>query len=194
MKTKDLNRLKQGHVQFLKKGFELPKGSPSLAILTCMDARMPVEKIFNLQVGEAFVIRMAAHVVTNEVLGCLEYATIAGVHSIFVLGHTDCAGIKAACDGNDIAHIKNLVEMIQPAVSQVHSDAQSKAGEGRLKPLNNSHHPDFVTNVMQRHLTQSQKRICEKSALLRDLIHQGELSLSGAIYDVMTGAVEFQSD
>ena len=60
-------------------------------IITCMDSRVPVEKIFGLNPGEALVIRNAGNVITEDVLRSV-LAGILEIHTkyIIVLGHTRC--------------------------------------------------------------------------------------------------------
>lgn len=60
-------------------------------ILTCVDSRVPVEKIFNLNPGEALVIRNAGNFINQEsmrsiLLGIFE------IHAkyVIIMGHTRC--------------------------------------------------------------------------------------------------------
>ncbi len=60
-------------------------------ILTCVDSRVPVEKIFNLYPGEALVVRNAGNFINQEcmrsiLLGIFEIH----VKYVIIMGHTRC--------------------------------------------------------------------------------------------------------
>lgn len=79
----------------------LPKHSPFAAVLSCSDARVPVELIFHRAVNELFGVRLAGNVVTTESVGSLSYAARhldGSVKLITVLGHTNCGAVSAAVD------------------------------------------------------------------------------------------------
>jgi len=66
----------------------------STLILTCMDPRIDVYRIFQLKPGDVFVLRNAGNVLTEDVLrGILIAIFIYNIRNIIVLGHTDC-GMK----------------------------------------------------------------------------------------------------
>jgi carbonic anhydrase len=62
-----------------------------LAIVTCMDSRIPVFPIVGLEIGDAHVLRTAGARVTSDVLRSLTLSThVLGTRSVAVIGHTDC--------------------------------------------------------------------------------------------------------
>lgn len=62
-----------------------------LAVVTCMDTRVLVEKALNLRAGDAHILRNAGGLVTDDVLRSLAVSHHAlGVQGIIVMGHTDC--------------------------------------------------------------------------------------------------------
>src|SRR5689334_21795754 len=70
---------------------------PSAAIVTCMDARVPIEAIFDQDVGVLVGVRSAAHVLDRATLASLEFAVdTLGVGLFLVLGHARCAAVGAA--------------------------------------------------------------------------------------------------
>ena len=48
--------------------------APLAAIFGCADSRLAAEIIFDLGLGDAFVVRNAGQVISDSVLGSLEYA------------------------------------------------------------------------------------------------------------------------
>ncbi len=79
-------------------GHPLPLGvKKKLVVLTCMDSRVPVERILGLELGDAEVIRNAGGRVTADVLRSLVVCQdLLGCHTVVVMHHTDCGGQEAA--------------------------------------------------------------------------------------------------
>ncbi len=74
-------------------------------ILTCMDPRIDVHRIFQLKPGETFVLRNAGNIYTQDVLRSVLVAIHKyNIHQIVVLGHLDC-GMKKF-------HLDNLLEKL----------------------------------------------------------------------------------
>jgi len=65
--------------------------SRHVAIVSCMDSRMPVFQILGMGYGEAHVIRNAGGVITDDVIRslCLSQRYL-GTREIILLHHTDC--------------------------------------------------------------------------------------------------------
>lgn len=62
-----------------------------LAVVTCMDSRIPVFPIVGLELGDAHVIRTAGARVTDDVLRSLALSThVLGTRAVAVIAHTDC--------------------------------------------------------------------------------------------------------
>ncbi|SEW10733.1 carbonic anhydrase [Chitinophaga arvensicola] len=155
---------------------------PMAAIVSCMDSRTSAELIFDQGLGDIFSIRLAGAVISDNVLGSLEYACkVAGSKFIVVLGHTKCGAIKGACDAIELGNLTGLLNKISPAVF----------AEKTIKEERNSHNPDFVEAVNNIHVERSVQAIIQQSNILRDMIQKGEIGIIGAIYDVETGVVTF---
>ncbi|NHI91216.1 MAG: hypothetical protein EAX96_01850 [Candidatus Lokiarchaeota archaeon] len=61
------------------------------AILTCIDCRILVEKLFKLEIGEAVVIRTAGNIIDSSILKNLIISIYGlSVNKIILLGHLDC--------------------------------------------------------------------------------------------------------
>ncbi|ATL46618.1 carbonic anhydrase [Chitinophaga caeni] len=155
---------------------------PIAAIVSCMDSRTSAELIFDLGLGDIFSIRLAGNVISEFVLGSLEYAcAVAGSKFIVVLGHTKCGAIKGACDGVKMGNLTPLLSEIQPSI-----DAETTITDNRT-----ASNPDFVSAVTNIHVEHSVKIIMERSPILRELIEEGKVGIIGAVYDVENGAVTF---
>lgn len=156
---------------------------PMAVILSCMDARVPTEAIFDLHLGDVFVLRIAANIVNREVLASIELAChSAGAKLIVILGHTDCATIKMACEPEHIAIHKPLAHKLESAVNWV------KAQQPELVTDSDR----FSHAVTQCHVQLTKQSLYEQSNVLQSLVRDGQVRIIGAIYDVATGKVEFE--
>ena len=150
---------------------------PIAVVVGCSDSRVPPEAVFDLGLGDIFVVRTAGQVLDNASLGSIEYAVEhLGVPLVVVLGHDGCGAVTAAVNGGEApGHIKSLVEFIQPAVDE----AEKVNNEGEL--LNNS--IDNNIKNIQKYLESSEPILSEK-------VQKGELSVVGARYHLDSGAVQ----
>ena len=70
--------------------------TPFAAVFGCSDSRLAAELIFDVGLGDLFVIRNAGQVLAETILGSLEFAVeVIGVPLILILGHDQCGAIKA---------------------------------------------------------------------------------------------------
>jgi carbonic anhydrase len=158
---------------------------PFAAILSCMDSRTSAELIFDLGLGDIFSVRIAGNVISENVLGSLEYATaVVGSRLIVVLGHTNCGAVKGACDNVQLGHITALLEKIKPAIEQETQTKTDRTGD------NNA----FVNSVARLNAQHTAYEIVEKSDIIRKLVEDGTAGIVPAIYDVATGKVTFFED
>ena len=152
--------------------------------LSCIDSRVDVDNIFDLNNGDAFDARVVAGIVDAAILGSLEYATEeAGAKLIVVLGHTHCGGIKGACDDVQLGHLTAALARIRPAVRTVAKTWK----DGEM----NSKNDKFVDAVMRENVKLVRKDIHDHSEVIRELEKKGKVKIVGAAYDVETGKVTF---
>ena len=71
--------------------------SRRLAVLACMDARLPVFQILGLKPGEAHIVRNAGGLATDDALRSLAVSQDIGTHDVAVVHHTHC-GIQSMSD------------------------------------------------------------------------------------------------
>ncbi|MBV8254651.1 MAG: carbonic anhydrase [Chitinophaga sp.] len=155
---------------------------PMAAIVSCMDSRTSAELIFDQGLGDVFSIRLAGNVISENVLGSLEYACkVAGSKFIVVLGHSKCGAIKGACDAVELGNLTALLSKIAPAVFAEKTITENRSSDNHA----------FVEAVSKIHVERSVQTIMEQSVILRDMILKGEIGIIGASYDVETGVVAF---
>jgi carbonic anhydrase len=161
---------------------------PLVAIFGCSDSRLSAEIIFDVGLGDAFVVRNAGQVISDSVLGSLEYAVgVLGVPLILVLGHDECGAVAAAIESQAPeaaplpAHIAKVVDRIVPAVRRV-------AGGEPGAPIP----PDDVDAafVGREHLRDTVAELLESSEMISDAIAAGTLAIVGANYRLVEGRAE----
>lgn len=154
---------------------------PNVALFGCSDSRLAAEIIFDKGLGDLFVVRNAGQIISDSVIGSLEYA-VAILHTplIVVLGHDECGAVRAAIDCTEAGadplppHIRDLIDPIVPAVHRVR-DRQD--GDGL---------PD-ATEVGREHLRHTVAGLVENSELLSDAVAAGTLAIVGANYRLLEG-------
>ena len=188
-----INLLKHGNFRFmnnlghehdlLERVHETKDGqAPFAAILSCMDSRTSAELIFDQSFGDIFSIRIAGNVVSQYVLGSLEYAVaVAGSKLIVVLGHTNCGAIKGACDHVEMGNLTQLLDKIQPAVNANYDIEGEHTGNN----------PEFVNAVAIQHAKNTVKDVLDGSEILREHVYSGKAGIIPAMYDIATGKVYF---
>ncbi len=161
---------------------------PLVAIFGCSDSRLSAEIIFDVGLGDAFVVRNAGQVISESVLGSLEYAVaVLGVPLILVLGHDECGAVSAAIDSlaPDAAplpaHIASIVDRIVPAVRRV-------AGGAPDAPIEPS--DVDAAFVGREHLRDTVAELLENSEMISDAIAAGTLAIVGANYRLFEGRAE----
>ncbi|MEO6116788.1 MAG: carbonic anhydrase, partial [Pseudolysinimonas sp.] len=158
---------------------------PRAALFGCSDSRLAAEIIFDLGLGDLFVVRNAGQVISSSVIGSLEYAVaVLHVPLLIVLGHDECGAVSAAIDSAqpDAAplppHIAQLIAPIGPAVQRVVAAESLAPGE----------RPD-ASEVGREHLRDTVAELLEGSELISEAVAAGTLAVVGANYRLAEGQV-----
>lgn len=156
---------------------------PHAALFGCSDSRLAAEIIFDKGIGDLFVVRNAGQIISDSVVGSLEYAvSVLGVPLIVVLGHDECGAVLAAIESQspDAArlppHIGSLISKIIPAVKRV------AAASPQIEP-------QLVDSleVGREHLRDTIAELLQASELISDAIGAGTLAIVGANYRLLEG-------
>src|SRR4029434_8022141 len=71
----------------------------AVAVIACMDSRMPLFGMLGLDVGDAHVIRNAGGVITEDTIRSLTVSQhVLGTREIVLVHHTNC-GLESTHDG-----------------------------------------------------------------------------------------------
>ena len=191
--------LQEGNKRFLEgHSIQSPKASlsrlkdfaqhgqiPKAIVLCCSDSRAPVEMIFDQDIGDLFVIRVAGNIVAPSLVGSVEFAVSTfGTNLVVVMGHTQCGAVKATLD-----HIENTEAV---ATENIHSIVS------RIKPhifpitqLKGTSYEERLGLAVETNVRASVSQLSHSSRLIEGLVQQGKISVRGAVLDLSTGEVRF---
>jgi carbonic anhydrase len=156
---------------------------PAAIILGCVDSRVPAEIIFDVGIGDTFIGRVAGNVVNDDLLGSMEFAcAVSGAKLVLVLGHTACGAIKGAIDDVELGNLTGLLARIKPAISRTKFEGEKS-----------SKNPAYVDAVALTNVKLAVENIRRRSPILEDLEKKGSIQITGAMYNVANGVVDFVS-
>lgn len=162
---------------------------PAAVILGCSDSRVPVEIVFDQDLGDLFVIRVAGNIVNPAQLGSVEYAAEAfGTRLVAVLGHTYCGAVLGTLErlrhpgAYRSAHLGFIAGCIRPAVAHL------------LAPELAFDRETLVAEAVRANVRQSVAQLRGESRILQRLIRDDGMLVVGAEYSLESGTVEFFDD
>ncbi len=190
-----LERLRDGNRRFVKGDIrnagsidrhrreQLVDGqSPFAVVLACSDSRVPVELIFDQELGELFVIRVAGNIATPSQIGSIEYAvTQLGSRLVVVLGHSNCGAVAATLESlangapMPSPNLEAIVEQIRPALESLRAESDDVSLEDAI-----------VANARR-----AAESLAKDSEILGDLIASRNITVTSAEYSIETGEVAF---
>jgi len=200
-----LQILKDGHERartgqrltrdFIRQVRATAEGQHPLAVaLSCIDSRTPVELIFDLGMGDIFSIRIAGNITSRKVLASAEYGcAVAGAKLMLVIGHTRCGAVSAAvkflgsrltaAEATGCQHLDSIVNEIQRSADGMTSQPSSEPSSTEGLAI--------VDGVARNNVLRVVKEIRQQSRTLDGLVQDRRLAIVGAMYDVVTGGIEF---
>lgn len=155
--------------------------TPFAVVLGCSDSRVPTEIIYDQRAGDLFVIRVAGNVIEAGTLGSIEYAIRhLKTRVVVVMGHEGCGAVQAAMLNEaerrfEPEYIQFLINRIAPSVSKLPRIRDSKA---RMREA-------VIANVRR------QVHELKKNPVVIDAMHNKEIAVIGAYYEISSGAVDF---
>lgn len=168
-----LEQLLAGNRRYEEKGHQFIKAqNPKAMVLCCSDSRVPPEIIFDQDVGELFIVRVAGNIAAPSVIDSLIFgATVLKVPLLVVLGHQDCGAIQAVLQGGDhLLQLSHLFPYLEGAIY--------RAEDKSVKAVT-------IANVFE------QIAFLRANPMLAPLIRAGTLDVVGAYYDLEKGKVQF---
>ena len=156
---------------------------PVATLFGCSDSRLAAEIIFDLGLGDLFVVRNAGQVIGESIVASLEYAVaVLEVPLIVVLAHDSCGAVRAAIDGTAIdadplpPHIWKLIAPIVPAARKV----LAESGGGTVADID-------AELVGREHLRNTVNDLLQSSEIISNAVAEGRLGIVGANYRLAEG-------
>ncbi len=153
---------------------------PHTLVLTCSDSRIDPVMLFDANLGEFFVVRVAGNVWEEAGLAAAEFAVNElSVKAVLVLGHTGCGAmlkamqLHASGERPEGDYFAKFIERLVPSVEEAEGDPG-----------------DPWVNAVRRNVDRTMRDAVQKSSLLRAAEELGRCSFLGGIYDIESGKVE----
>nr|WP_278749007.1 carbonic anhydrase [Bifidobacterium catenulatum] len=202
-------RFTEGKMEYPNRSVEARKAvidthEPDAAVLSCSDARVSPDIIFDAGIGDLFTVRTAGQVIDDAVIASLEYAVdVLDVRLLVVLGHQNCGAIKQACkeyeallheltaDAEDSLmaadSIVDLDERILNAKSLMLRTVGFSIWQAHESELESTEDFERV------HIARTIEQLVEQSAVIQRALAEDRLMITGARYQLDTGKVEVLS-
>ena len=159
---------------------------PFAIILGCSDARVPAEIVFDLGLGDLFVIRVAGNIVAPSQVGSVEFAAARfETRLVVVLGHSQCGAILATLEelrvptDNQSRNLGAIIDRVRPSVEGLCASDLGHDSEA------------LVQQAVRANIRASVNHLRHGSEVLEQLIQDDGLLVVGAEYSLETGVVEF---
>jgi carbonic anhydrase len=101
----------------------------AVAVVACMDSRMPLFGMLGLAIGDAHVIRNAGGVVTEDTLRSLAISQhLLGTRAVVLVHHTDC-GLQKSTDADFAALVERTTGHRPPWPARTFTDVDADVRE-----------------------------------------------------------------
>ena len=159
---------------------------PFAIILGCSDSRVPAEIVFDQDLGDLFVIRVAGNIVAPSQVGSVEFAAERfGTPLVVVLGHSQCGAIHATIEQlrtpaeAQSRNLRSIVDRVRPSV------------EGLFRTALRDDPAELVRQAVRANVEAAVNHLRHGSEVLEQLIRSKGLVVLGAEYALETGVVDF---
>ncbi|MDE1153763.1 MAG: carbonic anhydrase [Micavibrio sp.] len=158
---------------------------PKAIVLCCSDSRAPVETVFDQDIGDLFVIRVAGNIIAPSLVGSVEFAASAfGTRFVLVMGHTQCGAISSTLEHIEHSHeissenIHDIISRIKPHIFSI----------SRMQGVSRD---EMMARAVEANVLASVSQLSHSSRLIEGLLQEGKIKILGAVLDLSTGQVNF---
>lgn len=166
--------------QDVSRRYELRSGqNPRALVLSCSDSRVPVEMVFDVGLGDLFVVRTAGQITDLAVLSSLEYAIEAlNVKLVVVMGHESCGAVKATTEALEGGEIPGglqrvLVEKVAPSIMVAKRKGKTD-----------------VADFEREHVMETVAQVLDRSPVMQARMDSGEVGIVGLRYRLSDSTTE----
>ena len=160
--------------------------APFAVVLGCSDSRVPVEIVFDRDLGDLFVIRVAGNIVASSQVGSVEFAAQRyRTRLVVVMGHSRCGAVQATLDElrrpseSRSPNLRAIVDRIRPSVEELLETELAEDEDGLLQ------------HAVRANVRASANQLRHGSEVLERLIRKEGLLVVGALYSLESGVVDF---
>ncbi|KOF56518.1 MULTISPECIES: carbonic anhydrase [Clostridium] len=152
---------------------------PKAVVITCSDSRVVPEFIFDVELGELFVIRNAGNIVDKSVIENVEFAVShLGARYILIMAHEKCGAVAEAVEKIKVGEkLHGFIKPMENAINNV-----------RLKN-NNILISDLASRVEEENAEEGVKKLLS-SEMLSKLYREEKIAIDKAKYFLSTGEVK----
>ena len=143
--------------------------------------------LFDQDIGDLFVIRVAGNVVAPSLIGSVEFAVSTfGTQLVVVMGHSECGAVKATLDHiehNEKISSENIHDIIGRIMPHILPIAQQSIS-----------YDEKLAKSVLANVRASVAALSHGSPLIEKLILSDQLTILGAELNLRTGQVVFLAD
>ncbi len=151
------------------------KQYPFAGILGCADSRVVPELVFDVGIGDLFTCRIAGTVLSDAVIGSMEFAVeVLGVPLLIVMGHENCGAFRACMNPENIPSVKGISWQIIPVIEAC-----------RKLP------GDLLYNSIVTNARKVATQLSTSGPIIHQRIQSGDLKILAAYHSLSTGIVTF---
>lgn len=172
------NEKQLGKKDFFEKLYK--EQNPDFLYIGCSDSRVPANVITGLDIGDLFVHRNIANIISNSdmnVMSVLQYAIeVLEVKHIVVCGHYGCGGVKAAMKNVSYGLLDNWLRNIRD-VFRYYEKELNGIKEDNLR----------YDRLVELNVIEQCTNIIKTTYLQQSWIKNGFPEVHGWVYDMKTG-------
>jgi carbonic anhydrase len=127
----EIDRMLEANTEWARRfpGSKDVRPARRVAVVACMDSRMPLFQMLGLEVGDAHVIRNAGGVITEDVIRSLTVSQhVLGTREILLVHHTQC-GLQATDDNSFADQVQQATGRRPPWAVRAFRDADDDVRE-----------------------------------------------------------------
>lgn len=153
---------------------------PIAAVLGCSDARVPPSVILDQGLGDLFVVRVAGHVLGDDVVASVQFAVERlNVPVVLVLGHDGCGAVDLGLDV-----VRAGGETTAPLIREI-----APAARAALAASGTEDRTCVLADAVRRHARATAAALRD-DAVLAPLLGTGNLWIGSAVYRMESGRID----